>query len=423
VAAPLARRLADRGISVQAAGRLPALDTALVDFAEHALGKRAASRTLTAERLRVASSGAWSGWGLPKDAIARIFSAAASYYRAAPWNFVANEQFLRCQRPNGGLWNDVVLGNGGVEFGLGLHASDENILAQFVAGEAGRAQPTPSSVLSLTFDDGRFLDRAGVREIRSARWEVAGPDAYPFLMALSTPGGGITKSQFDDLEAALLAIPRFVAEYRDELTGEKSAELPITWTDPETGTTVRYAGFAYDSLMGDEVWSAPSVLEPALPSGRNANPRATIADGIARNGGQIDLDALRDSAAREKAIVARFAEYLRSNAGSEPLPAETTTVDSVNAEDFVHFLTEAQGIPARAVIGRASFIRISKPVYSCITLEATREWIGVERPERWDLGNRNWPIRFSARGSSGETKKFCAVRSIPKRAERAESLR
>jgi hypothetical protein len=348
IVAPLATRLQSRSISVRTADSLPKLEAALDSFERRVLKKKPQSDRTAG--VRASSAGTWRGWGLTDDQTARIFSAAAGYYRAAPWRFFTNDQILRCQRPGGEGWDCVVLGNAGIELGIGMYSRREDILDLLIATSQGNARPQrPQAVLSLTFGGTQFLGRAAVREIRSAGWEVAEANALPFLMAIETPAGGITSSRFEDLEAALLAIPRFVDSHRAVLTGDEVVRFPLQWTDPESGTGVRYDGFDYEDDIGESLWGIPSEIAPALPKGSGADPTATITDDIAKVDGEYGPAAIQGFIDDQMKIVERFGEELSSDTGSRSLSRTTVSKHFMNAELFVDFLGNSQGVPLRAV--------------------------------------------------------------------------
>lgn len=348
IAAPLATRLQSRSISVRVAGSLPKLAAALDSFERRVLGKKPASDRTAG--IRASSAGTWRGWGLTDDRTARIFSAAAGYYRAAPWRYFTNDQVLRCQRPDGEGWDCVVLGAAGIELGIGMYSRREDILDLLTATSPGNARPRrPQAVLSLTFGGAELLGRAAAREIRSAGWEVAEANAFPFLMAIETPAGGITSDRFEDIEAALLAIPRFVESHRAALAGDEVVRFPLRWTDPESGTIVSYDGSDYEDDLGESLWGIPSDIGPALPKGSGADPTATITDDSTRVIGEYNAETIQRFIADEMKIVARFGEQLSSDTGGKTLSRTTVSRHIKNAELFIDFLGNYQGYPLRAV--------------------------------------------------------------------------
>ncbi len=350
IAAPLARRLEPRGISVRTVDRMPRVQAALLDVQRRVLGLDTSQESDASLGLRLSSAGTWRGWGLPDDRIARLFSAAAAFYRAAPWSTVSDDFVFRCQRPGGGGWDCLVLGSAEMGLGLALYARREDIARAIVGAASEIGLPAAGgAVLSFTFEDADSIGRAAVREIRSAGWEVAASDAYPVLLSLDTPGGGVTSSQFQDLEAALLAIPAFVKENHDVLTGEREASSPLVWTHPESGTVVsEEIDFEGPDNVGEALWGRPSELEPSLPRGRGADPAAAILDSVARDDSDLDEDALEAAEEKEMLIVDQFGDRLSAGFHGKPLSDATVMKHTRNVSVFVDFLCRYQEIPLRA---------------------------------------------------------------------------
>ena len=355
LAVPLAARLDARGIAVRSLDRLPYLDAALDDFNRRVVRQSGVTEAGPPPRgIRVSSAFVWGGWGLPKEQIGRLFSAAAEYYRSAPWRWLVNIQILRCQLPNGDHWACVVLGHAGVEFGLNLYARYREITEDGVEDWNPADEPIDKgAVLSLTFDSSEAVHSAAVREVRAARWEVAGEKAYPSLMVFDTPGGGFTRRHADDLIALLSAIPRFVELHRSGLMGDEPLDLPLEWMDDATGVVVRYEGFDLSAGAEESLWDVPSTLEPALARGPAAEPATRVA-GMSAPGDdesddesiEDDPDALTDA---EMRIVARFAEHLHLGRGGKPLSDATVTKHAGNAGLLTEFLTGYHGIPLRSI--------------------------------------------------------------------------
>ncbi|HEU4585010.1 MAG TPA: SEC-C metal-binding domain-containing protein [Gemmatimonadaceae bacterium] len=351
IASPLARRLEPRGIPVRIVDRMPRVQAAMIDMQRRVLGLDLSRESDPSLGLRMSSAGTWRGWGLPDDRIARLFSAAAAFYRAAPWSTVSAYTVFRCERPGGGSWDCVVLGDAGMELGLGLYSRRED-LARDIVGDASESElpAAGGAALSLTFDDADSLGRAAVREIRSAGWEVAASDAYPVLLSIDTPGGGVTSSQFQDLEAVLVTIPAAVRQNHDVLTGEMEGSFPLVWTDPESGTIVSVDEIELEDPgdIGEALWGIPSELEPSLPQGSGADPTATILDSVARDDSDRDEDALEAAEDREMLIVDRFGDQLSAGFHGKPLSDATVMKHTRNVSAFVDFLCRYQGIPLRA---------------------------------------------------------------------------
>lgn len=213
----------------------------------------------------------WTAWGLGRPAVADLFRAAAGFHRAKPWRELQNEDVLRLASPSGSAWTVCVMGAGGEQFGVVLYEGPRDFRRLIEAKEARKGfRSMHSAVLSITFDRRADLPPRMGREILAAGWEVAGPDAYPSLMAINTPGGGVTTAQGADLIAALRAVPEFVGHFRAELRGRTGERLQ--WRDAETGVTL--------TLPRNDAWldfpPRPEVLTAALPTGPSASPKAAI---------------------------------------------------------------------------------------------------------------------------------------------------
>lgn len=351
IAAPLARDLEPRGISVRIVDRMPRVQAAMVEVQRRVLGLNLSPESDPGVGLRMSSAGTWRGWEQPDDRIARLFSAAAAFYRAAPWKTVSDYTVFRCQRPGGGSWECVVLDDEDLGLGLGLYARRDDV-ARDILGDASESWPPAAggAVLSFTFDDGDTLGREAMREIRSAGWEVAAPDAYPILLSIDTPGGGVTSSQFQDLEAALVAIPAFVKENHAVLTGEEEGSFPLVWTAPESGTVVSVDEIELEGRddAGEALWGIPSELEPSLPRGSSADPTATILGSLTPADSDRAEEALEAAEDREMMIVDRFGDQLSAGFHGKPLSDATVMKHTRNASAFVDFLCRYQGIPLRA---------------------------------------------------------------------------
>jgi hypothetical protein len=209
----------------------------------------------------------------------------AGYYRAAPWKTVADDEVLTIDVDRGRIWHAVVMGQGGETYGLALY-EDERDLDALYSGEGADNSlvELEGMVLSLTF--GRFdeLPRGMHKEIRTAGWEVAGPRAWPVLVAINTPGGGITRLQLGDLGVILRAIPAFLVAHRVAFEKSFGADLyppPITWIDPASGAKIGYVG-SWDVDMPTGLWPVPQQLEISETTGEGAKPGERLGTGATR---------------------------------------------------------------------------------------------------------------------------------------------
>jgi hypothetical protein len=129
----------------------------------------------------------FAGWGLPGPVTADLFTAAAEYYRQAPWRCVANSQVLHVEIAPGRSLACVVLGEGGIEHGLTVYddARDIAVLNEFRTMAA--FDHLIGGTVALTFDAPEDLPAAYVREVRRSRWALA---QLPHFLEWFGPSGG-----------------------------------------------------------------------------------------------------------------------------------------------------------------------------------------------------------------------------------------
>jgi hypothetical protein len=155
---------------------------------------------------------------------------------------------------------------------------------------------------------------------------VAAANAYPMLLVLNTPGGGITPSLAAEVATAFRSIARFT----DRLQGRDQAgsRSGLPWRDPDSGATVALAPLG--GGPGDA--EPPMTLGPALAAGPGADPEAGI---------EIrDPETLQREAAP---LLDRFAASL------EGLSEATVRTHVMNAEIFLEFLASTEAISLAAV--------------------------------------------------------------------------
>lgn len=240
VAAALTGRLAEnQGFERPETGRPPEVEVSdyLVDLDEagYSFSRQSTGRP---GRYYLASPDTWAGWDLPEALVARIFQAAAGFYRAAPWKVMANLDVLQAVMPAGHTWTVGVMGYAGQELGLNLYSRVTDFWAMsFVDDPETAFDDLAGRIISLSLDDGRETPRAMRREVAAAGWEVADPRAYPRILAINTPAGGVRRRDAEDLVALLAAVPRFVAEHAAAVDELKTV---VGWRDEETEIELSY---------------------------------------------------------------------------------------------------------------------------------------------------------------------------------------
>ena len=150
--------------------------------------------------------------------IATLFEAAAVFHRAAPWDHVFNDDVIRLRYPgpDGDDYFVCIMGNGGLEFGLALYTSleDLNLMLEFEDPEDSAAALQTVTVFSLTYGTRRDLLEADAKDVKRHHWPVANPRAYPILTKQDPRVGLVSPSELElkVLVAALQTLPDFVVE-------------------------------------------------------------------------------------------------------------------------------------------------------------------------------------------------------------------
>jgi hypothetical protein len=232
------------------------------------------------------------------EAVASFFRAAAGLFRAQPWKVVPSDQDLFSITIEGlGLFDAAVsvVGQMGKSHGFvvfsGLH-DFEAYLDAVEAIERGEA-PTFPPHFTLNFDGGADLAPTLRKEISTFQWEVAGPNAFPWLapvdedLATRPP----TAREFAIAEAIALAMPKAFSR--------KKRVWRAAW---EGGAafcrTVRVTTHVGEL---DVVLRAPYEQVIERPDG---DLLAALYD-LARDGDELDFDALESL---QQSLVERFAE-------------------------------------------------------------------------------------------------------------------
>jgi tetratricopeptide (TPR) repeat protein len=147
--------------------------------------------------------------------IASLFEAAAGFYRLAPWKRIANDQTLAVTiDPPGEQLFVQVLGNGGMEFGLSLYRSWEDVVRMFEYASSPMELVPETGVHGLTFEDKNDLPPDDQEALRKYGWKTAGRKACPMPIIFTTDGGAIRPERQELLyyEALLRALPGFIEQ-------------------------------------------------------------------------------------------------------------------------------------------------------------------------------------------------------------------
>ncbi len=238
----------------------------------------------------------WAETEASPEALAEFHAAAAAYHRAAPWRVIGDGEPLVLHFPGEAEpWFASVMGGAGIHVGLALYSAQADFESVFQDGEMDtdeRVRGMRGVTLSMSYDRGGEVPRPLRREVASAGWELAGPDAYPSLMGIGVPGRRMTANLVRRTGMACRAVAAFVQAAPDE----------IPWRDPATGVHVDFLYDDEDDGTGPDdlglPWPRLTESHRVGAAGKNAAPQTVLRD---------EWEA---SAARESARHLRFLGWL-----------------------------------------------------------------------------------------------------------------
>lgn len=201
-----------------------------------------------------------------------LFDAAAGFYRSAPWIQIGNEDVLSIQvSPQQVPYYIVVMGQGGVEYGLALYKRWEDLERQFLPHDHPDEIIPFDGLHSLFFNDITQVPFDDLDAIEKYNWEIAGQGAYPVPL-IFLPSGTVQRPNRDELlwyKAALTAIPVFVRDYLRRNAGgdlqavevsillNTSAGVVIVKIKYPAGDLPKSRQFAYQEEDGEEQLTFP----------------------------------------------------------------------------------------------------------------------------------------------------------------------
>jgi hypothetical protein len=177
--------------------------------------------------------------GIEADALASLFRAAASLFRAQPWSVVPHAEDIFSVTIEALDVRDAavsIVGQMGNDRGFLVFANAEDFDAYVdvcVAVMDGAELSSIPPHFALNFDRDADVSPALRKEFADQRWEIAGPDAYPSLVAFDadTIARLPTAREQTILEAIARALTEVVTE-KDELahawTGDAAFSRTLT---------------------------------------------------------------------------------------------------------------------------------------------------------------------------------------------------
>jgi hypothetical protein len=282
-----------RGIT-PAAEHMPALDEAVDDALAHVMRSPAGGAA--------SSPWTWAETEASADELAELHAAAADYHRASPWRTMGDGDAMLLAYPGDDtVWGASVMGGAGILTGLALYSEPQDLDTMLNAGQEDPDVRVPAMrglSLSISYDGAADLSRAMRREVASAGWELAAPDAYPTLMGIRVPGRRITPELVRRASMACRAVAAFV----------RAGDVSLPWRDPATGVSVDfvYAPDPWDAVEPLRLpWPGLETCHVVGPAGRKADPQAALRD---------PWEAVRDG---EVARLRRFTAWLKKQQPSK----------------------------------------------------------------------------------------------------------
>ncbi len=260
---------AGRKLRVSFDGPLMGLDEALAGL----LARLGVSEV----RLLTASPERWGGWEMDDAEIRALFSAAAALYRADPWARRSEWEPLELDSPDDGFWYVSFSGSRGDLPAVTVFRDLDDLATSLTRPIDEMATELVDRHFVLVYSPRDSLPDPMIREVVAQTWPVAAPDAYPRLMTVNTPGGGISRAD----AANLVEILKATAAYTEAgdpppdtqgppVPGEEDQGIPFLpgWSAPDSPWMVRDAS----ELISDLVESMHPVGVHEWVEGHNATP-------------------------------------------------------------------------------------------------------------------------------------------------------
>lgn len=152
--------------------------------------------------------------GVTPELIGDLFAAAAEFYRAAPWRYLADNQPLAITLSPPGKQGFVqLMGNAGLEFGLVLYWNWDEVLRVYQFDSDPLAHIPESGMRSLSYDSVELAPSADLEAQETHGWEVASEEAFPIpIIYTAETAERPPREELLAYTALLRAIPCFATE-------------------------------------------------------------------------------------------------------------------------------------------------------------------------------------------------------------------
>jgi len=152
---------------------------------------------------------------------AAFYAAAAAFFRSTPWRRVPPDSLIQVDCPQlaefgSGHWYAVVLGQAGQTLGLALY-SDKGAIGNICCGGScdSMAGSSSAAAVSMLFSEAFEVPLADMLAAERHHWELAGPEAYPFILCASGANDArpIEPWEFQLLEGCVRSVPDFLKQH------------------------------------------------------------------------------------------------------------------------------------------------------------------------------------------------------------------
>jgi hypothetical protein len=196
-----------------------------------------------------------------------LYTAAAAFFRRAPWDWLGNQSPLELRYvPGSHSRYALVLGSGGETLGLSLYDTIEDIRRVYANAGTDDAK-SRISWCSLIFEEAMAMSFYDLDAIEKYAWPVASESAYPVVLKIVA--GHETYAipsavELAWLAAALRVIPDFMMTHLGVMRGPAqpaSAIYPLSDVHSGQSMALRHRGDLWDRAW-DITWK-PSKVWPA----------------------------------------------------------------------------------------------------------------------------------------------------------------
>ena len=160
--------------------------------------------------------GLLAGKGITPELLRGLYEAAAGFFRAAPWVPLTNLHVLALRHSADAPPRFVVvMGNGGLEYGLAVYRHWADVERIFAGDEPHRQLMPADGAHVLSFEPIEHVPFDDWEAIQRHAFEIAADDAYPVALVVNNQGDVRRPARADLLwyEAAMHAIPLLVRDH------------------------------------------------------------------------------------------------------------------------------------------------------------------------------------------------------------------